>query len=101
MQNVISFLGIFAFIGLAWVLSEDRRHFPWRIVGWGIALQMVFAILVLWWSPGSALFLRLNDVFNALLDFSREGTIFVFNAIGTAQSTATTLSLQDYLTRLG
>ena len=101
MQNAISFLGMFAFIGLAWTLSEDRRNFPWRIVGWGIALQMTFAVLVLWWTPGSAIFLRLNDVFNALLNFSREGTIFVFNSIGTAASTPTTLSLQDYLTRLG
>jgi concentrative nucleoside transporter, CNT family len=101
MQNVISFFGMFAFIGLAWLLSENRRHFPWRIVGWGLVLQMTFAALVLWWTPGSAIFLRLNNVFNALLDFSREGQTFVFNSIGTATSTATTLSLQDYLTRVG
>ena len=101
MQNLISFVGIFVFIFIAWCFSEDRKRFPWRIVYWGMGLQFIFAALVLWWPPGAQVFLRLNDVFNSLLDFSREGTIFVFNSIGTQSSTGGTISLQDYLTRLG
>jgi len=101
MQNLVSFLGIFVFIFLAWTLSEDRRRFPWRIVYWGVALQLGFAALVLWWTPGAQLFLRLNDVFNALLNFSREGAVFVFNSIGAEQGAAGTPTLKEYLTRLG
>ncbi len=66
MQNLVSFFGIFFFIGCAWLLSENRRAFPWRVVGWGLALQFFFGFLVLWWEPGSRFFLQLNDVFNAL-----------------------------------
>ena len=40
-------------------------------------------------------------MFNALLDFSREGAVFVFDSIGTDASTGGTISLKDYLTRLG
>jgi CNT family concentrative nucleoside transporter len=101
MQNFVSVLGIGIFIVAAWVLSEDRKHFPWRVVGWGIVLQLVFAFIVLWWEPGSRFFLKLNDVFNALLSFSRQGASFIFGAIGTDQSGEFPISLKEYLTRLG
>jgi CNT family concentrative nucleoside transporter len=102
MQNLISFLGIFVFIFLAWTLSEDRRRFPWRVVIWGLGLQFAFAVLVLSsWSPGAQLFLRLNDVFNALLGFSKEGALFVFGALGAEQGNGGVLTLKEYLTRLG
>jgi nucleoside transporter len=101
MQNLISFLGIFVFIFLAWTLSEDRRRFPWRVAIWGIGLQLAFAALVLGWPPGAQLFLRLNDVFNALLNFSKEGALFVFGAMGATTGNAGVLTLQEYLARLG
>jgi CNT family concentrative nucleoside transporter len=101
MQNAVSFLGIFVFILLAWTLSEDRRRFPWRIVFWGLGLQFAFAALVLAWPPGARFFLRLNDLFNALLAFSREGALFVFNSIGAEQGNGATIGLKEYLTRLG
>ena len=53
------------------------------------------------WEPGARFFLRLNDVFNALLSFSREGAVFVFNSVGSAELGAGAGSLKDYLTRLG
>ena len=101
MQNLISFLGIFVFIFLAWTLSEDRKRFPWRVAFWGIGLQLAFAVLVFSWKPGAQLFLRLNDVFNALLNFSKEGALFVFGSIGAEQGNGAVLTLKEYLTRLG
>jgi CNT family concentrative nucleoside transporter len=100
-QNLISLAGILVFVGAAWLLSEDRRRFPWRIVAWGLALQMIFAFLVLWWTPGANFFLGLNDVFNALLAFSREGAVFVFNSMGSDQTGAFPITLSEYLRRLG
>ncbi|OGH59228.1 MAG: hypothetical protein A3G34_02810 [Candidatus Lindowbacteria bacterium RIFCSPLOWO2_12_FULL_62_27] len=102
MQNLVSFCGMFVLIFLAWLISDNRRAFPWRVVVWGIALQMAFGFLVLWWEPGSRFFLKLNDVFNALLGFSKEGAVFVFNSVGLADQTGgIPPSLKDYLTRLG
>jgi len=101
MQNAISALGIVIFVVVAWFLSEDRKRFPWRVVGWGILLQIVFAFLVLWWEPGSRFFLKLNDVFNALLVFSKQGAMFVFGSLGTADKGDFPISMQEYLTRLG
>jgi nucleoside transporter len=100
MQNLVSLVGIFAFLGCAWLLSENRRRFPWRVVAWGMGLQFLFAGLVLWWAPGARLFQRLNDVFNALLAFSQEGIVFVFGALGTSADGATPMSLREFLARL-
>lgn len=100
MQNLVSLAGIFVFIGCAWLLSENRRAFPWRVVAWGLGLQFLFAALVLWWEPGSRLFLRVNDAFAALLAFSREGIVFVFGSLGTDADGASPISLREFLTRL-
>ena len=40
-------LGIAAIIGVAYLLSSDRKAVKWRTVGIGLALQFVFAFFVL------------------------------------------------------
>ena len=96
-QNLISFFGLFVLIGLAWLISEDRKRFPTRVVVWGLILQLGFGFLVLKWEPGERFFSKLNDVFNALLSFSTEGAKFVFASLGSVGPG----SLQDYLIRVG
>ena len=44
--NLVSFVGIFILIGLAWVFSADRKNMNWRVIGWGVGLQVLFAALV-------------------------------------------------------
>jgi CNT family concentrative nucleoside transporter len=43
MERLISFVGLFVMIGLAWLMSNNRRKFPWRVVIGGLILQLVFA----------------------------------------------------------
>lgn len=43
MERVISFVGLFVMIGLAWLMSSNRRKFPWRVVIGGLILQFLFA----------------------------------------------------------
>lgn len=43
MERVISFVGLFVMIGLAWLMSSNRRKFPWRVVIGGLLLQFIFA----------------------------------------------------------
>ncbi len=46
-MNVISVVGLFALLGIAWAMSYHRRNIPWRVVIWGTALQLVFALIIL------------------------------------------------------
>ncbi|KPK16271.1 MAG: hypothetical protein AMJ62_06065 [Myxococcales bacterium SG8_38] len=76
--RLISLVGLLAMVGVAWLLSEHRRHVPWRLVGWGIGLQLSFGVLVMKTDLGLALFSVLNDLVLALLGFTAKGTQFVF-----------------------
>ena len=42
----MSFLGLFFFLFLAWVLSSNRSKINWKLVVFGLILQFVFALLV-------------------------------------------------------
>ena len=77
-QRLVSLVGLFAMVGIAWLLSTNRRVIPWRIIGWGIGLQIVFGVIVLKTAPGLWLFSFLNDVVVGLLGFTNEGTRFLF-----------------------
>ncbi len=62
--NVISFLGIFGLCAIAWLFSEDRRVIPWRVMIWGIGLQLVLAFLVFQFPPTR----KGLEIFSSLLD---------------------------------
>lgn len=77
-QRLVSLSGLAVMLGLAWAMSYDRKRFPWRLVSWGVGLQLAFGVLVLRTAPGLWLFSALNDVVARLLSFTEEGSRFVF-----------------------
>lgn len=81
MFNVISFFGIFAFIGIGWLFSTNRKNFNWKLVIAGIGLQLLFAVFVFIIPAGSHLFLWLNDIVLKIIDASTAGTKFVFGSL--------------------
>ncbi len=81
MQFVVNIIGIFVLLGLAWGLSKHRQIINWRVVGWGLGLQMFFALFVFVIPAGSRFFLLVNDLVIAVLDSAFEGTYFVFGRL--------------------
>ncbi len=76
-------LGLGLLLGIAWALSTDRKKISWRLVGWGLSLQIGFALLVLKTPAGVAAFEALNHVVHAVLGYGTEGGRFVFgNLVG-------------------
>lgn len=74
----IGLAGIAVILGIAWLLSTDRRRVSWRLVGLGLLLQLAFGIVVLRTAVGQALFEGANEVFQKLLGFTHEGASFLF-----------------------
>jgi|GEM_PF-73484 len=62
--NIISFLGLFGLCVVAWLFSENRRVIPWRVIIWGIGLQLVLAFLVFQFPPTR----KALEIFSGLLD---------------------------------
>lgn len=77
-QRLLSVFGLMAMLGLAWLASVDRRVVQWRVVLWGMGLQLLFALFILKTPVGTAIFAGLNDVVIALLGFATEGARFLF-----------------------
>ncbi|MGI9627250.1 MAG: NupC/NupG family nucleoside CNT transporter [Longimicrobiales bacterium] len=71
-------VGVLLLAAFAWGLSSDRKPPPWRIVFWGLALQFIFALIILRTPVGAGVFDAMNDVIVALLAFTVEGARFIF-----------------------
>ncbi len=79
-------MGIAAFILTAVACSANAAAIRWRTVGWGIGLQLAFAVLILKFSvggvrPGYAAFSAVADVISAFIDFTSVGSLFVFGVL--------------------
>ncbi len=73
-----SFAGLLLLIAVCWVLSRNRKAISWRLVCWGIGLQMLFGVLVLLTPVGASLFRAINDVLLGVMRFSDVGARFLF-----------------------
>ncbi len=76
--RIISLLGLGVFVGVGYLCSYNRRLIPWRTVLWGIALQLIFGVLILKSSFGLSLFQFLGAIMGRFLDFSDAGAKLVF-----------------------
>ena len=79
--KLISLLGWPAMLLLAWAISYNRKKFPWRTVIWGLGLQFTLALLILKTPWGGMLFEFAGKIIQKLIQFSNEGTKFVFGAL--------------------
>ena len=79
-------IGIVVILGIAFALSHNRRRINWRVVAWGLGLQVLFAIFVLRIPLGQRLFRALGDFVTSILSFSYVGSQFVFGELGKPNS---------------
>ncbi len=74
----VSLIGLFAMVGLAWLMSEKKRHVSLRVVVGGLLLQFGFALIVLRTTIGQATFEQIGHLFTTMLGFVDAGSEFVF-----------------------
>ncbi|MEO0534366.1 MAG: nucleoside transporter C-terminal domain-containing protein [Cyanobacteria bacterium P01_A01_bin.123] len=79
--NFLSFLGLFGLCFFAWLGSEDRQRIPWKVIIWGIGLQLVIGALVFLVPITRDSVLVLNNLLNSIIDASEEGARFLFGPL--------------------
>jgi CNT family concentrative nucleoside transporter len=79
--KLVSVLGMAVFLVLAWALSLDRKRFPWRTVLSGLALQFLFAVLILKTAPGHMIFSWAQAAFKIVTEVSMDGAAMVFGPL--------------------
>jgi len=92
--NFISMIGILALLAIAWTLSADRRRMNFRVILWGVGLQLLLAFVV-FRAPGST---KAFKWFNrAVIDFfhaAMEGNRFVFGPLADGEKVGFILGIQ-------
>lgn len=85
--NLQSAFGICAILAFAWLLSERKREFPWRVVLLGLTAQIALAAALLQVPFMRDALLSLNVVVEAIQAATGAGTSFVFGYLGTSDPT--------------
>ncbi len=93
-HNLISLVGIFALMGLAWIFSTNRRIVNRHVIVGGLAFQLLFAVFLFLVPAGTRVFLFINDLVVKVLDSAAAGSTFVFGRLalppGTTSATGET-----------
>ena len=78
MEYLRAIFGIALLVGVAFLFSTNKRNINWRLVVTGIALQLVFGILVLKVPVIAAVFNKISAGFVTFLSFTEAGSQFLF-----------------------
>lgn len=78
--------GALCFIAICAACSSDLRQVRWRTVAWGMAIQLMMALLILRLEiggvkPGYVFFSAVGDAVKQFMEFSSQGALFVFGPI--------------------
>ncbi|HUS18251.1 MAG TPA: nucleoside transporter C-terminal domain-containing protein [Terriglobales bacterium] len=74
-------LGILLILGLAYAFSSSRKSVNFRIIAWGVGLQIIFAFLVIKFTYGQMAMSWAGDKVNTLLGYAQAGASFVFGSL--------------------
>ena len=83
MAQVQGLIGAIFIVFLAFLLSNNKKRINYRIVVWGLGLQLFFAIIIIVTPIGKPFFSWFDSAIRTLLDFSQKGSEFLFASFGT------------------
>ncbi|WP_162045931.1 NupC/NupG family nucleoside CNT transporter [Vibrio taketomensis] len=78
-----SILGIVAIFVTAWLLSTNRKNINYRTVSIAFALQVSFALLVLYVPAGKDALNSVTGAVSNLINYGQEGIAFLFGGLAT------------------
>jgi CNT family concentrative nucleoside transporter len=82
-DKFIGLAGIVVILGIAWLLSSNRKAINLRIVGAAFALQAVVAAFVIYLEAGKAIIASMSNGVLKVMGYSKEGIDFVFGGLAT------------------
>lgn len=71
-------LGMLVILIVAWVFSKNRRAISWRVVIIGLSIQIILAVGILYIPFIRYFFEFVGRIFVKILDFTKEGSTFLF-----------------------
>jgi len=87
-------VGLAVIIAIAWVFSAKRKQVDWKVVGIGLAFQLLLALAILYIPIVQVGFEAVGKVFVKVLDFTRIGSEFLFRDLMNVKSFGFIFALQ-------
>ena len=81
MSRFIGIIGILLILGIAYLMSQNRKAINYKTIGIGFLLQIFFAIFIFKVPLGEKLFMGLGMLVKKILDFASDGGSFVFGPL--------------------
>ncbi len=78
MQILRACFGILFIIGIAWAFSIDKKSIHWKLIVGGLLLQASFGMLITQVDMVNAGFVFASKFFVKIIDFTNEGSSFLF-----------------------
>jgi CNT family concentrative nucleoside transporter len=79
--QLISLAGIFLLALVAWLFSSQKSVINWKVVIWGVVLQLAFAFFIFLVPAGVKFFLVINDLVVQILNSATAGIKFLFGRL--------------------
>lgn len=87
MLNILwGLAGIVVVLGIAFLLSSAKKSIKPRTIIGGLAIQVLFAFIVLKWEVGRDGLLWLTNAVQNMISYANEGIAFVFGPLGDAEN---------------
>ena len=80
MDQFTGVIGVIVLLGIAYLLSNDRKMIDTNIIIWGLGLQISFAFIILKTPLGEYIFTYLNNIIVKLISFADAGSDFLFTS---------------------
>lgn len=77
-ENVQSLAGLALTMGVCWVLSEDRKRFPWKLAIGAVIVQAVLVLALFGAAPLRAALVGVGQAVDGLASSTQAGVAFVF-----------------------
>ena len=81
LEKLIGLVGIVAILGIAYLLSSNRKGINLRIVGSAFALQAIVAAFVIYLPAGQVMIDGMSNAVMNVLSYSRDGIEFIFGGL--------------------
>ncbi len=86
MSTLISIIGIFVLLGIAYLLSNNRKAINFRTVGGALAIQIFIGAFILYVPVGRDALLAMADGVSKVIGYGNEGIKFLFGGLATDSS---------------
>ncbi len=87
-------LGLVVLTAILYAFSTKKKSIDWKLVGWGFFLQLIFAVGIIHVPFIASIFDKVSSFFVVVLDFTRQGSGFVFGNLLNVQSTGFIFAFQ-------